>query len=31
MKKFGENSADPRRIELISNVTREINEIKKIE
>ena len=30
MKKFGENPKDPRRKELVSNVTREMNEIQKI-
>ena len=31
MKKFGENPEDPRRKELVSNVTREMNEIQKIQ
>ena len=30
MKKFGENVEDPRKKELVSNVTREMNEIVKI-
>ena len=31
MKKFGENKEDPRRNELISNIARETNDIKKID
>ena len=31
LKKFGENAEDPRRNELISNIARETNDIKKID